>query len=209
MKETTELCENRRNDLKKIIKERNSRCYQWSWLEVKNCLFVFSLCVSPLKYEVAVRELIAMKNLLPNYSEIFFNSLKGKHLKEYCHYYLLVGKCRYQFSNEKLIEMLRITPSEMRELDSIISDEERQRRENLQIAEESEHRRIESEIEDSIQAYEMNRELKKASNEYKDFTAEEFREYSRVAFGNLFNDNELDKIIFSYKDERFIDDSDM
>lgn len=204
MKMLAELCESRRDDLQKLIQERNAKGYRYSWLETRNYLFVYTVCCSTLEYTQAVKELSKIKAQLPNYSENYYNSLV-KNLKSYCRYYLMVEKCKYQFSNEKLIEMLTISKYEEMELDSIISDSERQRRENSQIQEELERLRIESEIENSIQAYEMNRELKKASNEFKDFTSEEYREYSRNAFENL----GLDELIFNYRDEQFIDDSDM
>lgn len=206
MKQLEELCESRRNDLKKLIQERNSRCHQFCWLEIKRLLFVYAVCCSTLEYAKSVRELKEIENQLPHYSDNYYNSL-CKNLKSYCHFYSTTGKCKYFFSNAKLISMLKITKYEESYLDSIISDEERERRENLLINEELEKRRIDSEIESSIQTYEMNQELKKSSNEFKDFTGEEFREYSKKAFEEL--GLGLDEIIFGYRDDSFIYDSDM
>lgn len=161
MKQLHELNAMRRTDIRVLVKSRNSRKYNWSWLEIRNYLFVYAVCCSTLKYEEALKELQELRNQLPCYSNNFYNSLV-KNLKSYCRYYLSTDKCRYQFTNEKLVDMLNISVCEERELDSIISDEERQRRENLLIEEELESLRVESEIEDSIKNYEEQQEIKNA-----------------------------------------------
>ncbi len=184
MKQLEELNELRRSDIRVLVKSRNARKYMWSWLEIRNYLFVYAVCCSDLKYTKAIRELNDLKNQLPHYSDNYYNSL-CKNLKSYCNYYLLVDKTKYQFSNAKLIDMLKISNYEERNLDSIISDKERDYRENILIDEELERFRIENEIEDSIRSYEEEQEIRHAMGHAK-----------------------CEDILFHYRDP-FFDDSDM
>ena len=178
----------RREDIKTIVFLRNKRRYNFEQIEVRNLLFVYAICLSTVpSYEEAVEELNDIRNQLPCNSENFYNSLLKK-LESYIRYYKYTQKCRYIFSNQKLIELLFISNLEMKYLETIISSEEEELRQNIEAIEEVERLRVESEIEDSINHNQFNNDLKES-----------------LANANIDIENNFvsDEVLFSYKDSIF------
>lgn len=213
-----ELNKFRQKDVLTIVEIRNKKKYNWSQLEIRNTLFIYAVCCSHLDYDEAVKKLDHLRGQLLCQSESYYKSLL-KNLKMYCSYFRFVNKCRYQFTNKKLIDLLNISNNEMTYLDSIISDEEKAKRENILIDEELERIRIENQIEESIQKNQIEESIQKYNEEMQELGQEAIEEISdefpslsfKKIFKNIesqqesgqeqasFNDS-LDDLIFGYRD---------
>lgn len=163
-----ELNESRKRDLELLVKVRKSKNYNWSQDEIRNTLFIYAMCLSHMETSVAISRFIDFSKLLNNQSKNFYKSIITR-IPVFCRYYQYTSKCRYKFSNAKIIEMLNITAYEMKNfLKSIIDESLKEKQELEYLESELERIRIENEIEKSINQISINESLESFINSYCD-----------------------------------------
>ena len=163
-----QLNESRKNDIELLVRVRNSQKYNWTQDEIRNALFIYAICLSHLETSVAIIKFIDFSNLLNNKSKNFYKSVLSR-IPSFCRHYEYTRKCRYKFSNKKIIEMLHITDYEMKNFLKNIVDESMKEKQELEYLEsELERIRIESEIDRSIKQNAINEELEILVNNFCD-----------------------------------------
>lgn len=160
---TQRLNDNRLNDLKTLKTLRDKENYFFSQEQIRNFLFIYANSLASTNVKVAIEEFLNFANKFDCRSNRFLSSIINR-IPKFCSYYVYTKQNRYKFSNEKIIELLNISKEEQEYLFSIVSDENIMKKEDFYLEQESERRRIEEEIEKSIQKNEINDSLFK----YKD-----------------------------------------